>query len=116
MSDAGILVSNTPNVTVTGNRVSGNAKGIGAIHWDHPNRDAVTKCNPELRNLRVSANTITQSGGAAAGIDAKINKDQVWSSWGNTFSGNTYSLSGDARFRWEGGWISSSEWKTQGQN
>jgi parallel beta-helix repeat protein len=114
MSDGGIIVSNTPNVSVTGNRLSGNAKGIGAIHWDHGNVDAVTHCEPQLKNLRVTGNTIAQNGGAAAGIDAKINLDQVWSSWGNSFSGNTYS--GSARFRWEGGWITSTEWNAQGLN
>jgi parallel beta-helix repeat protein len=114
MSGAGIQVDNSPNVTVSGNRVSGNAKGIGGVHWDHPNRDAVKHCNPELRNLKVTGNTISQNGGAVAGIDAKIDKDQVWSSWGNTFSGNTYTLSGDAKFRWDGGWASFTEWKGQG--
>jgi parallel beta-helix repeat protein len=114
MSGAAILVANSPNVTVSGNRLSGNAKGIGGLHWDHPNRGAVTECSPELKNFKVTGNTISQSTGPAAGIDAKINKDQVWSSWGNTFSGNSYSLSGDARFRWEGGWVSASEWGSQG--
>jgi hypothetical protein len=62
----------------------------------------------------VTGNTIVQSSGAAAGIDAKIDQNKVWSSWGNTFSGNTYTLSGDARFRWDGGWKSLSEWKAEG--
>jgi hypothetical protein len=114
MSGSAILVSNTPNVTVTGNRLSGNAKGIGAIHWDHPNRKSVKACSPELRNLKVTGNTIAQKTGPAAGLDAKINTDQVWSSWGNTFANNTYQLSGDSRFRWGGGWVSFEEWKAAG--
>jgi parallel beta-helix repeat protein len=116
MAKAGILVANSPNVSVTGNRLSGNAKGIGGIHWDHNNRDAVTNCSPELRNFKVSGNVISQSGGAAAGIDAKINLDQVWSSWGNSFSGNTYSLSAGANFRWDGGFVDLDDWKSQGLN
>jgi hypothetical protein len=38
----------------------------------------------------------------------------VWSSWGNTFQGNTYNLSNAARFRWEGNWISHDEWAAKG--
>ncbi|CAN5763214.1 hypothetical protein BH23ACT5_BH23ACT5_14760 [soil metagenome] len=116
MTGSGILVSNTPNVTVTGNRLSGNAKGIGAVHWDHPNRKAVDKCTPELRNFEVSNNSITQSGGAAAGIDAKIDLNAVWTSWGNQFSNNSYSLSNSAGFRWKGDWASYAQWKQAGQN
>jgi parallel beta-helix repeat protein len=114
MSGAGIQVANSPGVTVTGNRLSGNAKGIGGIHWDHPDRGLVTNCRPELKDLKVTGNTISQSGGAAAGIDAKIDTGAVWSSWGNTFASNVYDLSDGTRYRWAGGWISPAEWAALG--
>ena len=73
---SGIQVSMTPDVQVYGNTLVNNAKGIGAIHWDHDNVGSVTKCKPQLRNLRVYNNSITQNGSAAAGIDASI--DETW--------------------------------------
>jgi parallel beta-helix repeat protein len=113
---SGIQVANTPNVQVYGNRLSGNAMGIGALQVNHENLGAVDKCDPELRNLKVYDNVITQSGGAAAGLDANNNQGSVWSSWGNTFEGNTYELSNGARFRWEGNWISHNAWTELGNS
>lgn len=115
MTGSAILVSNTPNASVHGNSLNGNAKGIGGVHWDHPNLKAVTKCTPDLKNYKVWDNTINQSDGAAAGLDAKVDLSQVWDSWGNKFSDNSYSLSSGARFRWDGGWVTHSEWRSAGQ-
>ena len=117
MSGSGILVSMSPGVEVYGNTLLNNpGGGIGAIQWNHKNVGAVSKCVPDLKNLNVHHNGITQSGGAAAGIDASKNRDQVWSSWGNTFQNNTYKLSNGARFRWEADWISPDEWAAAGMN
>jgi hypothetical protein len=115
MGDAtGIQVSMTPDVQVYGNTLVNNAKGIGAIHWDHQNVGAVTKCEPELRNLRVYSNSITQNGSAAAGIDAGIDQTLVYGAWDNQFYSNTYSLTGGAQFRYEGNWISHQQWLDAG--
>jgi hypothetical protein len=116
MNDAGILVSTSPNVDIYGNTLVGNNKGIGLIHWDHNNRDAVDKCVPALKNVKVHDNRIVQSGGAAAGLDAAADRDQVWTSWGNQFSNNTYQLSNGAQFRWQAGWVNYQQWKDNGQN
>src|SRR5688500_13106381 len=116
MGAAGILVSMTPDVEVYGNTVVNNTKGIGAIHWNHDNVDAVTKCKPQLRNLRVYNNTITQSGGAAAGIDASINQALVYGEWDNQFHSNTYHLKGGAQYRLLGTWFSPQAWAAAGHN
>jgi hypothetical protein len=116
MSASGILVSMTPDVQVYGNTLVNNTKGIGAIHWDHGNVDAVTNCQPQLRNLRVYSNSITQNGSAAAGIDASIDVDKVYGSWDNQFYSNTYILSGGAQFRYQAGWISQQQWNNAGQS
>jgi len=116
MSASGILVSMTPDVQVYGNTLVNNKKGIGAIHWNHDNVDAVTNCDPQLRNLRVYSNSITQNGSAAAGIDASIDVDKVYGSWDNQFYSNTYSLSGGAQFRYQGDWISQQQWNNAGQS
>ena len=112
----GILVSNSSNVEVYGNTVVNNANGIGLIHWDHGNRGAVTRCEPSLKNVKVHDNTIVQQVGGAAGLDAKINRDKAWTSWGNRFSNNTYTLSPGVQFRWETSWVSYQQWKNNGQN
>jgi parallel beta-helix repeat protein len=111
---SGVQVSDSPNVKVYGNTLSGNAKGIGGLQVDHENLGAVSKCDPKLKNLKVYDNVITQSGGAAAGLDANNNEGSVWSTWGNTFEGNTYKLSNGARFRWEGDWRDKEEWQAKG--
>lgn len=79
---SGIQISDTPNVEVYRNILVGNSKGIGAVHVEYKNLGAVSKCVPQLKNLYVHDNVITQSGEAAAGIDAKNHQDRVWSSWG----------------------------------
>jgi parallel beta-helix repeat protein len=113
---SGILVSVTPNVEVYGNTLVNNYKGIGALHWDHPNVGNVNACNPELRNLKVHHNSITQNGGAAAGIEAPIQTENVLSNWGNQFYSNTYQLSGGAQYRLRASWVSTQEWSNAGFN
>lgn len=115
-SGTGIQISMTPDVEVYGNVVVGNSKGIGAIQWDHQNVGAVTACVPDLRNLRVFDNEITQDGGMAAGIDASVDASLVFGVWDNQFDNNVYTLSGDARFRYQGGWVTYAQWITAGQN
>ncbi len=112
---SGILVSMTPDVEVYGNIVTGNDKGIGAVHWDHDNVGSVTHCNPQLRNLRVHDNEIIQSGGAAAGVDASKDEANVFGPWDNQFYANSYTLTNGAQFRWGGEWISFQEWQDLGQ-
>ena len=113
---SGILVSMTPSVEVYGNTLVGNGKGIGALNWDHPNVGAVTHCTPELRDLQVYNNSITQNGGAAAGIEAPRQTENVLSNWGNRFHSNTYHLSGGAQYRLRDAWVSPKAWADAGQN
>ena len=113
---SGIIVSMTPGVEVYGNTLINNDKGIGALNWDHPNVGAVTKCTPELRDLSVHDNTITQSAGAAAGIEAPVQTENVLSSWGNQIFSNTYNLSNGAQFRLRGDWTNQPAWTSAGFN
>jgi hypothetical protein len=110
MDDAAILVSNSPDVEVTDNVLVDNTKGIGAIQWEHPNRDAVDRCEPTLRSLWVHGNSVRQERGLVAGIEATVNQDEVWSSWGNVFDANDYQIGPDARFRWEDETLGLDEW------
>lgn len=119
MSGSGILVSNARDVEVYGNVLVNNTKGIGAIHRDRtgsPSYPNVTKCVPDLKNLNVHNNVITQSSDAAAGLDANHDEGQVFSSWNNRFHNNTYNVGNGDQFRWKGKWITITEWKTAGNN
>ena len=113
---SGILVSLTPDVAVYGNTLIGNTKGIGMLNWDHPNVGNVSNCKSELRNLQVYDNSITQNGGAAAGIEAPVQTENVLSNWGNKVYSNIYILSGGAQFRLRGEWVSQQAWTNAGFN
>ena len=120
MTDAGILVNSSPDVDIYGNTVVRNNKGIGLVHADRSDSGAVAKgavdnCVLGLKNVKVHHNKITQSGSAAAGLDASADRDKVWTTWGNRFYDNTYTLSDGARFRWQTKWMTYQEWKAVGQ-
>jgi len=120
MNDSAIVVSTSSDVEIYGNTVVGNNKGIGLIHADRSDSPtvasgAVDSCEVALKNVVVHNNRITQSGGAAAGLDASADRDKVWTSWGNRFYDNTYTLSDGARFRWQTDWLTYQEWKAAGQ-
>jgi len=51
------------------------------------------------------------------GIVANTGNGEVYSSWGNRFDKNTYTLGGNAKyFHWGGNELSASEWKQAGQD
>lgn len=107
-----IYVANSPDVEVTGNRLSGNLKGITAMHWRHPDVGLVERCTPALQNLLVRGNTIEQDGGILAGIDATVDRGDVWSGWNNRFQDNTY-LSGSGTFRWRDRLLTPEQWTVE---
>lgn len=110
VENSAILVANSPGVTVRGNHLVDNAKGIGGIHWAHPNRDAVDRCAPELRNLVVTENRVEQTGGVAIGLDAQIDGDLPWTDWGNTFRDNEFAVGPGTAFRWRGRPLNQDAW------
>lgn len=110
VENSAILVANSPGVTVRDNHLVDNAKGIGGIHWAHPNRDAVDRCNPELRDLVVTGNRVEQTGGVAMGLDALIDGDRAWTEWGNTFRNNEFDVGPGTAFRWRGRPLDQGAW------
>ena len=88
---AGILISNSSNVTVTNNHVINCMSGIGGIleaRGNGPNGLPYL-----IQNLNVNTNTITENGGTAAGIVAQATFDNsVYTSWNNHFQNNTFNL------------------------
>jgi hypothetical protein len=94
---AGILISNSSNVTVHGNTVINCMNGIGGIMTNRGN-------NPNgqpylLQKLDVTDNTVTQTTGTAAGIVVGGGYDNsVYTSWNNHFQENTFNLSQPATY------------------
>ena len=102
---AGILISDTSNVSVYFNTLTNCMNGIAGIlasRGNAPNGQAYS-----LQNLSVNSNTITQSTGIAAGIAIESSgySNAVYTSWNNKFWPNTYHLSNSsgAYFYWKGG-------------
>ncbi|MGH8912040.1 MAG: hypothetical protein ACRDVD_05965, partial [Acidimicrobiia bacterium] len=114
LAGAGILVLNSPGVTVSGNIVRGNADGIAGIQGD---REVVAgkNCTLELKDLSIHDNTIDMSTGYTGIVTDDTNA--VFDSWNNSFSGNDYVLqpSGDEFFSWDGDHHTLTEWTALGQ-
>jgi len=113
---AGILVSDSPNVEVYGNTVRGNNDGIAAKQVSRPDAEVADNGAWELRNLWVHDNVISMDVGHS-GIVSNTGNGEVYSSWGNRFDKNTYTLGGNAKYyQWGGNELSASQWKQAGQD
>lgn len=113
LAGAGILVLNSPGVTVTGNVAIDNADGIAGIQGD---RDLVNgeNCVLELRDLLVTGNTIEMTTGYTGIVTDDTSA--VFDSWNNDFQNNVYVLtpSGGDFFKWDGDVLTLTEWKDIG--
>ena len=108
----GIEVSNSPDVTVTGNTVVNSLNGIiglqAASYVDGPYGKS------ELRNLLVRGNTIVMPNGQS-GIAENVGNSAVFLSWNNRFEGNHYQLRGNPTpFYWLGQHANESQWQAYG--
>lgn len=94
---AGILISNSSNVTVQGNTVINCMNGIGGImnsRGNNPNGQPYL-----LQDLNVNNNIITQTTGFAAGIVVGGGYDNsVYTSWNNHIQNNTFNLAQPATY------------------
>lgn len=115
LAGAGIVVLNSPGVTITGNVVRNNEDGIAGIQADRSSGTNGKNCTLLLKNLVVRDNTIEMDTGYS-GIVAQ-GTNAVFDSWGNKFSSNDYVLSksGGDYFKWDGEVMNLSEWKAAGQ-
>jgi len=108
----GIVITASQNVDVYNNTVTNCMNGIVGLQ---ANRNNSRTGQPFfLRNLDVHNNVITQNSGIAAGIVASpIVGDQVFKSWNNRFSSNTFHLASiDGKyFDWMGGRKTLAGWR-----
>jgi nitrous oxidase accessory protein NosD len=111
LAGAGIVVLNSPDVTITGNTVTNNEDGIGGIQGTRDTYQGAN-CRRELRNLTVSGNSISMQTGFT-GIVTNHTSDVY--RWNNVFSGNSYTLGNQGEyFRWDGGNYTLQQWQQMG--
>ncbi|MFP3882607.1 MAG: right-handed parallel beta-helix repeat-containing protein [Actinomycetota bacterium] len=116
VAGAGILVANSPNVTVRGNLVEDNHDGIGGIQGERDTTQGLN-CEILLKNLLVTDNQVVMSSGHTGIVTNDTG--MVWdSSWNNRFVGNEYSFAsaGHEYFRWESKTLTYAEWKKTGND
>lgn len=102
----GILVANSSDVTVTGNKLSGNDGGIIGLQDPRDGFNTV--------NLTVTGNSISHTTGVS-GLIHNGGTD-VAATGTIHFDSNSYSLGGNRPFSWKGGSISVDEWRALGQD
>jgi parallel beta-helix repeat protein len=110
---AGILVSASSNVEVTGNVLEDNYDGIGGVQQA---RGAGQYGPYELNNFWVHDNVVTMPRGWT-GIVQDIGDRSYFTSRGNRFESNSYYFApGSLAFTWMDGERSDAEWRRYGQD
>ncbi|MGH2756366.1 MAG: PA14 domain-containing protein [Actinomycetota bacterium] len=113
---AGIEIATSPNVEIYGNVVEGNANAI--IAYQSP-RGTGDRGIHEVRNLYVHDNTVKMSGGwNGLFIYNQAYDDSVFTSKGNRFVANNYSLSNlsGTYFKWKGQGLTKEGWRGFGND
>jgi len=115
VAGAGILVVNSPNVTVQGNLVEDNNDGIGGIQGDRGTLEG-ENCEIKLKNLLVTDNRVTMSSGQSGIVTNETSL--VFDSWNNHFVANQYEFASShgKYFRWEGELLTYVDWKKTGND
>lgn len=112
LAGAGIVVFNSPDVTVSGNTVRDNADGIAGIQSDRSSKLDGKNCRRELKNLNVTGNTVAMTEGYTGIVGSG---GGVYTSWNNRFSSNTYQVDPNKDFfKWAGAKLTLKEWKQMG--
>lgn len=107
----GILVANSPNVEVYGNRLEGNRGGVVGIQDE---RGDGPRGPYQLRDLWVHDNEITHSTGFT-GVLLNSGSNDVFSNWGNRFERNVYQFGPrDRPFEWRGRSLNREQWVALG--
>jgi parallel beta-helix repeat protein len=112
LSRAGIVISESSDVEVYGNTVSGNAQGITAFQQP---RGSGAFGEFLVKNLWVHDNEVTMtSGGTGLG---DYTGDGMIFERNNRFDRNTYRIAGNSKpFWWSGGAVTENTWQAAGQD
>jgi parallel beta-helix repeat protein len=113
LDGAGIQVSNSPDVEVGGNTVSGCANGITGMYVYATSGNY----NKPLQNLWVHDNDVTMAKGVTGIGTSGTSSTAVWDSQNNRFVRNTYHLASSAPFRWRlNASLTEAQWQAAGQD
>ena len=115
---SGISIDASQNAQVYGNTLVDNENGICAIS---NSRGSGNRGAFEVRNLSAHDNVIVQSVGSAAGAVADSNYyANVYSSWNNHWTSNTYKLANSVAYMWKerssAMSLDSKQWQSLGQD
>jgi hypothetical protein len=110
----GIRIDASPNAQVYGNTLIDNDNGICAIS---NSRGSGTRGPFEVQNLSVHDNVIVQSFGSASGAVANSGVYlDVFTTWNNHWTSNTYKLANSLAYTWNGAILDSAQWQSFGQD
>jgi len=113
---AGILVSNSPNVEISGNTVRYNNDGIAGKQVARADSAVAKYGSWELRNLWVHDNLVVMNTGQTGIV--RSTQDPVWTpDWNNRFDYNTYTLgTGTSYYTWSFSLGNTGQWIAAGQD
>ena len=120
-SRGGITVLNTPNATVATNTVSGNAGG-GIVLGNTGRKTPVSSLGlHQIKNAYVHDNTIGLTRDGLTGLREDENPINlaVFTSWGNRFVRNNYTVpggTGSRAFLWRGTRFTWAQWRAAGND
>ena len=115
LENAGIMVTNSPDVEIYGNTLDNNANGITAMQSTGYETSGLYGPR-ELKNLYVHNNTVTQKNGLV-GLSQIVGDNSYYTSKNNRFVDNTYYLGISTNyFTWSGQNLNESGWKSAGQD
>jgi hypothetical protein len=113
---AGIQMTNSPNVEIAYNTISGCANGIGIMAV--ANYPSAGSTRNYVANLYVHHNTITMAIGRTGIQKAGAIPDSVFTHWNNRFTNNTYRVGTVTRqaFAWMNGNRTFTQWQGYGED
>jgi hypothetical protein len=114
----GIRIDASPNAQIYGNTLIDNANGICAVS---NSRGSGNRGAFEVLNLSAHNNVIVQNSGSASGAVANSGLYMdVYTSWNNHWTSNTYKLANSLAYTWQGGSsyvnLDSAQWQSFGQD
>ncbi len=111
---SGILLAGSHDVQVTGNRLAGNAEGIGMIQQDRGTSD-VDGTPRRLHDVRIADNTVAMAEGES-GMVADDGRDEIFDDPTITWSGNRWSQRAPAPFMWDDEYLTLEQWRALGHD
>jgi parallel beta-helix repeat protein len=111
---SGILLAGSHNVHIRGNRLAGNAEGIGLIQQDRGNSE-VDGTARTLHDIAISRNVITMSGGNSGGV-TDDGFESMFTDPSITWMRDTWHGVHQAAFAWNDTEVTAARWRRLGHD